>query len=51
MYEHLASMTYAHVATTKVGAEALRDVAKTAKYASSDPNGYAFIPLCIEPYG
>ena len=48
---HPASTTYVHSAQPTGGAATLRNAVKIAKYTSTDPNGYAFIPRTMESYG
>ena len=47
----LALNIYVHAAHTTVGAATVQDAAKTAKHTSTDPNGYACIPISAESYG
>jgi hypothetical protein len=48
---HPAASTYVQAARSVGGAAAARDQAKRVRYATADPNGYAFIPLSVETFG
>ena len=48
---HPAAASYAAQARVPGGAAAARDRLKITKYQTTDPNGYAFVPLSHETYG